>query len=51
MAEIGGRAGQYNVLLARTEGLRKTGQFDEALFRANEERGRGMNWSAICIDR
>ena len=32
MAEIGGRAGQYNVLLARTEGLRKTGQFDEALF-------------------
>ena len=36
MAEIDGRAGQYNVLLARfigasAEGLRKTGQFEEAL--------------------
>ena len=36
MAEIGGRAGQYYVLLARfigasAEGLCKTGQFEEAL--------------------
>jgi hypothetical protein len=36
MAEIGGRAGQTYILLARfigasAEGLRKTGQFEEAL--------------------
>ena len=54
MAEIGGRAGQTYILLARfigasAEGLRKTGQFEEALFTINGAIARATN-SGVELD-